>query len=563
MPADHANRPDPTTPASTTGAVPRRWASRRQLLAAAPALAGLALGAPRALAGVIVPAGSSPTPTPSPEPSTIPLGEPGPATEVPSASPSASATPAPVEPDAVPIGIASDTEAGEFTYFPDTGHNIGDPFRSLWLQLGAEEVLGAPLSEQRFDDETGWLMQYFPGLVLGYDPTVEPAVVAPMLLTDEQLAAYLPAGGRSPGAAVEGRFRNFLRANGGDALVGQPLTEAFTADDGALRQVFQSGILQETTGGVRLYPAWREIVAGGALAGDPAFTPQPPTLGDTYLVSASDGLNLRQGPASDSGVLVLVPENSEYIAVKGDHDDWVPGYVDGYAGWLAREWLATAPALPERSTADWKLNVWQGAALGDTNVREQPTRDSRAVRELTFGDPVEATAWVRGEEVDPASRIWAQIGQNQYVYARNVGRNAPVEAPPIPQGAPGWGKWIDANLTQQLLVAYEGTTPVRVAVMTSGMPGHETPSAWFATNYRVANETMTSGAIGAEDFFDLRNVLFTQYFSDRGHAIHFAWWRTKETIGRPGSHGCLNLLLDDAKFFWDWAPLGTPVITHP
>nr|MBA3275379.1 L,D-transpeptidase [Chloroflexia bacterium] len=33
-----------------------------------------------------------------------------------------------------------------------------------------------------------------------------------------------------------------------------------------------------------------------------------------------------------------------------------------------------------------------------------------------------------------------------------------------------------------------------------------------------------------------------------------------ETIGRPGSHGCLNLLLEDAQFFWDWADIGTPVV---
>jgi lipoprotein-anchoring transpeptidase ErfK/SrfK len=74
---------------------------------------------------------------------------------------------------------------------------------------------------------------------------------------------------------------------------------------------------------------------------------------------------------------------------------------------------------------------------------------------------------------------------------------------------------------------------------------------------------MTSGAIGAEHHYRLEDVLFTQYFTDRGHALHFAWWRTEETIGRPGSHGCVNLLLDDARFFWDWAELGTPVYVHP
>ncbi|HEV2529065.1 MAG TPA: L,D-transpeptidase family protein [Thermomicrobiales bacterium] len=550
-------RPDHDRWATAPGS---RILTRRRLLATVPALAGLAAGVHSAAAGTINPIGTpTPSPSPDPVPSTIPLGEPS-ASAQPSGS--AEATPAPVEPDPVPIGVTSDTDAGEFVYFPDTGHNLGDPFRSIWEQFGAEEVLGAPLSEQRFDDGTGWLMQFFPGIVFGYDPTLETPVVAPLLFTDSQMRGFLPASGQEQGARVEGRFRNFIEANGGSTLTGTAMSAAFEDEDGMTRQVFQNVVLQETTGGVRLYPAWREIVMGSDVAGDPAFTPQPPTGGETFLVNASDGLNLRELPDTSSGILVLVPENAEYIAVPGDHDEWVPGYVNGYAGWLAREWLTEPPALPERSTSDWNINVWQGASLGHSNVREQPTTQARTVRELEFGDGVEATAWVKGEEVDEGSDTWAQIGQNEFVYARNVGRNAPVEPTPIPEGAPGWGKWIDVNLTQQLMIAYDGTTPVRVAVTTTGMAGWETPPGWFATSWRVANETMTSGAIGAENFFDLRNVLFTQYFTDRGHAIHFAWWRTKETIGRPGSHGCLNLLLDDSRFFWDWAPIGTPVICH-
>lgn len=545
--------PTPSDPA------PARPTTRRGLLTAATGAAALAaLGYRRSASGqVIVPT----SPRPSPSPSEIPLGET-------SAVPSASADPAtvvatgPVAPDAVPIGVTAGTAAGEATYFPDTGHNLLDPVRSLWRQLGAEEVLGAPLSEERFDEKTGWLTQYFPGLVLGYDPTLDVPAVTPMRFTDDQLRRFLPDGRREDGAQVSGRFSTFWRQNGGESFIGQPASAAFTGDDGAERQVFTAAVLQETTGGVRLYPAWREIADASGLFGDPAFIPQPPTAGDTYLVNASDGLNLRELPDSASPVLTLVPENAEFIAVSGNHDAWVPGYVDGYAGWLAQDWLTTAPALPTRPTSDWKLNVWQGASLSETNVREKPDTRAKTVRELSFGDPVEVTAWVEGEEVYEGADLWAQLGSGGFVYGRNVGRNAPVEPTPVPAGSPTWGKWIDVNLTQQLMVAYEGTTAVRVAVMTSGMAGHETPVGWWATSWRVANETMTSGAIGAEDFFDLRNVLFTQYFTDRGHAIHFAWWRTRETIGRPGSHGCLNLLLDDSRFFWDWAPIGTPVITH-
>lgn len=545
------------TPNGDTGSLwLRRPIARRNLIRATPGLLALAgLGLRSANAQDIVPI--PPRPDTSPRPSEIPLGE-----SDPSSSVSVGATPE-IEPDPIPIGVDSDTDIGTFSYFPDTGHNLGDPFRRLWEQFGAEEILGAPLSEERFDDKTGWLTQYFPGLVMGYDPTLEVPLAMPLLFTEQQQAPYMPSGGRSGGSvSVEDRFSNFWLKYGGRAFIGAPLSEAFIADDGSRRQIFESAILQETTGGVRLYPAWREIVAQGDIGSDPAFAPQPPTGGDTFLVSASDGLNLRELPDSASDVLVLAPENAEFIAVPGGNDDWVAGYVDGYAGWLARDWLTTPPLLPSRSTADWKLNVWQGASLGETNVREQPSRQAKSVKELAFGDPVEVTAWVKGEEVDKGSDMWAQVGDRQFIYSRNVGRNAPIEPPPVPAGSPTFGKWIDVNLTQQLMVAYEGTTAVRVAVTTTGMAGWETPPGWWATNYRVANETMTSGAIGAESFFDLKNVLFTQYFTDRGHAIHFAWWRTKETIGRPGSHGCLNLLLDDSRFFWDWAPIGTPVITH-
>jgi lipoprotein-anchoring transpeptidase ErfK/SrfK len=132
----------------------------------------------------------------------------------------------------------------------------------------------------------------------------------------------------------------------------------------------------------------------------------------------------------------------------------------------------------------------------------------------------------------------------------------------LPKNAPKTGRWIDVQLTQQLITLYEDREPVRVVVTTSGMAGWETPPGEYAITWRKANETMTSGAIGAEHHYKLEDVLFTQYFTDRGHALHFAWWRTPETIGRPGSHGCINMLLEDSRFMWDWAEIGTPILVR-
>ena len=56
-------------------------------------------------------------------------------------------------------------------------------------------------------------------------------------------------------------------------------------------------------------------------------------------------------------------------------------------------------------------------------------------------------------------------------------------------------------------------------VVTTGMAGWETPPGYYTILNRVANETMTSGAIGAENFYRLDDVLFTQYFTDFGHAL--------------------------------------------
>jgi lipoprotein-anchoring transpeptidase ErfK/SrfK len=58
----------------------------------------------------------------------------------------------------------------------------------------------------------------------------------------------------------------------------------------------------------------------------------------------------------------------------------------------------------------------------------------------------------------------------------------------------------------------------------------------------------------------VENVLYTQYFSPDGAALHYNYWSSN--FGYAGSHGCLGLNLDDAVWFWNWAEVGTPVVVH-
>ena len=129
------------------------------------------------------------------------------------------------------------------------------------------------------------------------------------------------------------------------------------------------------------------------------------------------------------------------------------------------------------------------------------------------------------------------------------------------------GRWIDANLSTATVTAMEGDTPVYSALSTIGTPNHPTPVGDFTILRRVYSETMDSSTIGippdAPGGYYLTDVLYTQYFTEGGAALHYNYWSPDSAFGsQAGSHGCLGLRLDDARFFWDFATVGTPVIVH-
>jgi lipoprotein-anchoring transpeptidase ErfK/SrfK len=56
-------------------------------------------------------------------------------------------------------------------------------------------------------------------------------------------------------------------------------------------------------------------------------------------------------------------------------------------------------------------------------------------------------------------------------------------------------------------------------------------------------------------------VLYTQYFTNEGHALHLNYWRPDHYFGRiPSSHGCVGMRLADAEFFWRFASIGTRIV---
>jgi lipoprotein-anchoring transpeptidase ErfK/SrfK len=105
-------------------------------------------------------------------------------------------------------------------------------------------------------------------------------------------------------------------------------------------------------------------------------------------------------------------------------------------------------------------------------------------------------------------------------------------------------KWIDVDLSEQRVVAYQGTRPVRAFIVSTGLPRTPTVQGEFRIRMKVRAQTMSGPG------YYLPNVEWVQYFYDE-YSFHGTYWHNK--FGQPMSHGCVNMTNDDARWLFDWA----------
>ena len=129
--------------------------------------------------------------------------------------------------------------------------------------------------------------------------------------------------------------------------------------------------------------------------------------------------------------------------------------------------------------------------------------------------------------------------------------------PPTPMGELG-PKWIEIDLSTQMMVAYEGTTPVFSARMSGGLARYPTVTGTYRVYLKYRSQTMRGGTRGV-DYYEVPRVPHVLYFFE-GYALHGAYWHNN--FGQPMSRGCVNLPLDAARWMYNWAPIGTLVVSH-
>ncbi|MGF1466573.1 MAG: L,D-transpeptidase [Sandaracinaceae bacterium] len=127
-----------------------------------------------------------------------------------------------------------------------------------------------------------------------------------------------------------------------------------------------------------------------------------------------------------------------------------------------------------------------------------------------------------------------------------------------PRAMPAGARWIHVDVSQQVLVAYEGDQPVFATLVSTGQEGHETVLGTFRIQSKHVSTTMDDTTAGP-DSYSIEDVPWAQYF-EGSYALHGAFWHDR--FGRVRSHGCVNLAPADARWLFGWTEPETPEAWH-
>ncbi len=137
--------------------------------------------------------------------------------------------------------------------------------------------------------------------------------------------------------------------------------------------------------------------------------------------------------------------------------------------------------------------------------------------------------------------------------SNNVKGQPPLSLDDIPTLT---GKWIEVDLSEQRLVAYEGTRPVRNVLISSGRSPTPTVTGVFRIRAKIHSQRMAGGSVEDGTDYNLPNVQWVSYFYG-AYAFHGTYWH--RNFGHPMSHGCINMTNADAEWLYKWSGPHHPV----
>ena len=298
--------------------------------------------------------------------------------------------------------------------------------------------------------------------------------------------------------------------------------------------------------------------AATAYASDHAYTVQP---GDTLIrIAARHDIGVSQLARANGlrwnswvyvGQRLTIPGDAPGSTQSSSTGTYVVQPGDTLLRIAARNGVSVSQ-LARANGLRWNSWIYAGQRLvipGDTAGSTQPSGATTYI--VRRGDTLARIAARYGVGVSRLARAnglrwnsWAYAGQRLAIPGRT--------RPPVSQNTNG-ERWIDVNLATQTLTAFEGNRPVNTAVVSTGLPNTPTPVGQFHVWIKLRYDDMRGPG------YYLPKVPYVMYFY-KDYGLHGTYWH--ENFGRRMSHGCVNLTTLDAGWLFNWASVGTKVVTH-
>lgn len=128
------------------------------------------------------------------------------------------------------------------------------------------------------------------------------------------------------------------------------------------------------------------------------------------------------------------------------------------------------------------------------------------------------------------------------------------------KGGATYQKYIEVNLTEQRLYAYEKGQLIKTFLVSTGIKKYPTPEGVYSILAKIPKKDYEwSYGENHPDNYDIKDVQWNLRFASTLY-IHYAFWHNN--FGHVMSHGCVNVNKVNAEWIYNWADLGAPVVIH-
>ena len=257
---------------------------------------------------------------------------------------------------------------------------------------------------------------------------------------------------------------------------------------------------------------------------------------------------------------------SQDVTITLDEDSYTAENTDK-ASWI--KVTNSAESAPTIAVDSAKVSQWVQAQAEEAKV--EPVTGQRNVNASgkVVSTPTEAKDGKTVNNADTVAKsitesfgsdkAYAGTFETTAVKAEWKERTIAAGAENLPyQAAPG-EKWVDLNLSNKTVTAYEGATVVHGPVsIVDGAAETPTVTGTYKVYLQYESQTMRGENADGSPYV-AEDVPWVSYFHS-GYAFHGAGWRS--SFGYSGSHGCVNMPVSEAQWIYNWVDTNTVVQSH-